>query len=977
MKKMRKIFSMALALLMILSFAAVPSFAEDSAEIERILLNGANFEIPEYGENGGYVGNGGSAENNLFDKSIRIKSSVCSTVKIYIASAGTYNIWILSGNENGAEDRYATVGVDDGEMKNLTPHKNHEWEKTEWTLTKGWHEIKLGIPATWKNVLINAVYITNDAGFALTTDNDDALKAYSDNDAPVFAEGADVITSFSGKVCSVTFPAADGACVYDYSLGTASGTIEDITQPISVSDIADGETATLTAYDKCGNKTVKTFKIAVPSDIPGSEKMLLNGANFEVPEYQLGGYIPNGGSALNNIFANSIKITSNGNSVYSTAKFYIANEGAYNIWVLSGNENGAEDRYAKVGVDDGEMKNLTPHKNHEWEKTEWTLTKGWHEIKLGIPATWKNVLINAVYITNDAGFALTTDNDDALKAYSDNDAPVFAEGAEAKVTLENGKCYVAFPPANDKSMVIYSCANGDDVTDIEDITKPVCMNGITENTAVTLTAADKFGNKTEKVFTLSAPRTKWLLAWNNFYKPSFGDSEKWEYNAASSLAGKSILINTVAAHRSESNAARAKAMFYAENDGEYTLWVLSKTTKVNDGRVPQIYVDGTADDTVFNDTTDFSWGKSGKTLSLSKGWHSVEVGLRTEYKPFCFEAVYITSDASETVTADNDDFLLRHYGGSSVNINGDVRFTKSLEKTGFVSEDDSLVITPLPAASTAESAAVTLNGAQAAWNEPFEVSLGNVINTVSAVSSDSTVNYSFKAFCVGAVINRMDEKATVTGGIESAYAGADGTNAVYLEADGTARFSAENRRGRQEVWVYAIGAAEDSLAAASANVKIVCADGEKTASYSNSAAQSSWVKLGEFNFSGTAGEYIEISGAEGANVYVDSVKFRCIDEYILSSKTAEQNDGKIRFVYEYYKQSDAEKSLAAIIASYSGNAMKNMSVSAQTHNEAGVYSVSTNALEAEDGCEYKGFIWDSIGKLMPVSESQSYIPNNN
>ncbi len=976
MKKMRKIISMALALLMILSFAAVPSFAEDSAATEKILLNGANFEVPQYpGVNGGYVDNGGSAENNLFDKSIRITSAACSTAKIYIASEGTYNIWVLSANEGDFTDRYATVGVDDSEMQSLTPHKNHKWEKTEWTLAKGWHEIKLGIPTAWKNVLVNAVYITNDTDFALTTDDNDNIKAYADNAAPVFADDADIITSFSGKVCSVTFPAADGACVYEYSLGTASGTIEDITQPISVSDIADGETATLTAYDKCGNKTVKTFKITVPSDIPGSEKMLLNGANFEIPEYPgVGGYVGNGGSAENNLFDKSIRITSSANS---TAKIYIANEGTYNIWVLSGNENGAADRYATVGVDNEAMRSLTPHKNHKWEKTEWTLAKGWHEIKLGIIAAWKNTLINAVYITNDTDFALTTDNDDALIAYSDNDAPVFADGADAKVTLESGKCYVAFPAADDKSRVIYSCTNGGEVTDIEDITKPVHVNGITENTFVILTAADKFGNNAEKVFTLSAPRTKWLLAWNNFYKPSFGDSEKWEYSAASSLAGKSIFINTVPAYRNESNAARAKAMFYAENDGEYTLWVLGKTTKANDGRVPQIYVDGIADDTVFNDTTEFSWGKSGKTLSLSEGWHSIEVGLRTEYKPFWFEAVYITSDASETVTADNDDFLLKSYGGSSVNINGDVRFAKSLEKTGFVSEDDSVIITPLPAASTADGATVTVNGAAAAWNEPFEVSLGNVINTVSAASSDSSVNYSFKVFCVGSVINRMDDKANVTGGIESAYIGADGTNAVYLAADGTARFSAENRRGKQEVWVYAIGAAEDSLAAASANVKIVCADGEKTAAYSNAAAQSSWIKLGEFNFSGAEDEYIEISGAEGANVYVDSVRFKCADEYVLSSKKAAQSNGKVSFVYEYYKQSDAEKSVAAIIASYSGNAMKNMSVSTQTHDEAGVYTVSTNALEAEDGCEYKGFVWDSIGRLMPISESHSYTPNNN
>ena len=57
--------------------------------------------------------------------------------------------------------------------------------------------------------------------------------------------------------------------------------------------------------------------------------------------------------------------------------------------------------------------------------------------------------------------------------------------------------------------------------------------------------------------------------------------------------------------------------------------------------------------------------------------------------------------------------------------------------------------------------------------------------------------------------------------------------------------------------------------------------------------------------------------------------------------------------------------------------MKNMSVSTQTHDEAGVYTVSTNALGAEDGCEYKGFVWDSIGRLMPISESHSYTPNNN
>ena len=959
---MKKIISMLVAMLMVI--ALVPTLTMASTG-ENILLSHENFNVPAY-TNGGHISDPWDAQNEIFDTSFYINQNGdvnYSTAKVYIEQAGTYNLWILSGYAAGTDARCAKVGFDDQGMQNATPHKDHAWDKTEWTLTAGWHELKVGIVASWNPVYVNALYITNNLTYTPDVTTDNELLAYNNTTAPVFEENAVVETSLVNGVFNVKFPAAtdDNDVIYEYTAGGTTTSIENIAQPVAVNGVVGTAEIVLIASDKWGNSTEKTFTVTAPEApaLPESEHILLNGDNFNVPAYTGGGYIDNGGTALNTLFAKSIKISANGNANYSVAKVYIAQEGTYNLWVLSANEvESLTDRYAKVGFDDETMQNVNPHKDHKWDKTEWTLTKGWHDVKVGICDAWKNTLVNALYITNDLTYVPDTATDDKLLTYHNTTAPVFEESAVIETSFANGVLSVKFPEATDDNDVMYKYTVGGTTTAIEDITQLVAVSGVADTTEVILTASDKWGNSAEKAFTVTAPRTKWTLTWNNFVKPEYSS---WTYSAESSLVNTSINPNTLSTDRTGSTSARAKAYFYVEASGKYAVYMLSKPTAAN--RIPKMWVNGVAaESAAFHTDATWKWDKVVE-MDLSAGWNNVEFSLNAEWQPFHFNALYITNDLTEVISTDNDDALLV-YGDSSVNINGERYMACSLENVGYVVNDLSINITPVKGAATATDATVSVNGVDAAWDIAATVTLNQGINTITVDSTDDSADCTFKVASTGAIINHID--AEVTGKVESAYVGADGSNAISLEADGSAKFSAQGISGTTEVWAYVIAATEDEIAATDALVTIVTETGTSTASYSNKGTASAWVKLGEYYFTGNGSEYVEIAGKVDANVYVDSIKFVRAGEYVVSAPVTVEADGKIKFVYECYKKTDSASVPVAIIAEYGGIALSGVSVNEVKHNAAGVYTISTKELDKVDGKEYRSFIWDSFFNMTPL-----------
>ena len=483
-------------------FSCPSARAEDA---EKMLLNGGNFDIPSY-TNGGYITNGGSALNNIFEKSIKITNngnSVFSTARIYIENDGTYNIWVLSGNENGVADRFATVGVDDGAMQSLTPHRNHEWDRTEWNLSSGWHEIKLGICGAWKNTLINAVYITNDKDFTPSTGSDDSLLEFSDNDAPVIADG-DADVRFDGENCFVKFPEAAGEdkIYYEYVINGAAHPIESIAEEVGIGAVFGETTVTLRASDKFGNSDERSFTVKAPELVLSSDGFLLTYKNFTVPNFQSGGLVSAGSGSIAD---KSIKVNGEDTSLGAEARFYAAEDGDYALWLLSGNGDNIPERHAAAYIDgERDLSAFNATTVLTWNKGlaadgsgAWHLKKGWHTVKLALSGAWLPYLANAVYITNDLGFEVTPELVPIItEQQSDTEAPVFESAAIGSEYTDVSECKLIIPEASDNSAVVsQQCYINGALREITD--GYVQLTGLKplEKVSVRIEAYDKFNNK--------------------------------------------------------------------------------------------------------------------------------------------------------------------------------------------------------------------------------------------------------------------------------------------------------------------------------------------------------------------------------------------------------------------------------------------------------------------------------------------------
>ena len=334
-----------------------------------------------------------------------------------------------------------------------------------------------------------------------TATDDEHLLAFADTTAPVIGE-ADITVDTEESDYIVTFPEAtdddNTILYYEYTLNGSTVAIADIAESVNIGDVMADTTITLTVYDKLGNKAEKIFNITAqePPALPEGENMLLSYENFNVPAYSNGGCVNDPGDALNEIFGTSFYINQDGNERYSTARVYIEEEGTYNLWVLSCYAAGDNTRFAKVGFDDQAMQNVRAHKDHAWDKTEWALTKGWHDLKVGIGNSWKPVYVNALYITNDLTYVPEIATDNTLHAYCDTTAPEFTSNSIGVEYTDYTTCTLSFPEISDTTTVVDTAyyINNESV---------VATNGSIEITglkpleklSLKVEACDKFGNK--------------------------------------------------------------------------------------------------------------------------------------------------------------------------------------------------------------------------------------------------------------------------------------------------------------------------------------------------------------------------------------------------------------------------------------------------------------------------------------------------
>ena len=114
-------------------------------------------------------------------------------------------------------------------------------------------------------------------------------------------------------------------------------------------------------------------------------------------------------------------------------------------------------------------------------------------------------------------------------------------------------------------------------------------------------------------------------------------------------------------------------------------------------------------------------------------------------------------------------------------------------------------------------------------------------------------------------------------------------------------------------------------------------------------------------------EYVEIKANGTATVYVDSVKFKKADDFVLSSAHKVEDNGTVKFVYEFYKQSKSNVKPVAIIAGYSGDSLDTVSFVETVANDAGIYTFTTNPLTVASGITYRGYIWESFANCKPLA----------
>lgn len=369
----------------------------------------------------------------------------------------------------------------------------------------------------------------------------------------------------------------------------------------------------------------------------------------------------------------------------------------------------------------------------------------------------------------------------------------------------------------------------------------------------------------------------------------------------------------------------------------------------------------TANGEVIEKTVDWQTGNS--------GW--VDLGVYTFSD--ADDGVEIINDKGQGVLFDDVNFLPVVNGLSGITIDGVSYAENELNDISLVVSDSVVNINPEVVGTTAN---VTINGEIALVNNNNAVALNGGINEIT-IGVDGK-EYVIYVVSTGDVSAYYDSNVVVDASIQnSAFVGADGvTPAVYISAASeSVKFLANGVKGEKDVWVYQVAATGDADAVAEGVIK-VATDGEVSKApvkLNNTVAESGWVKLGTYTFTGQSddSEYVEICGTAGKNVYVDSVKLCApADEKYLSASLTLTNGKKVPTVKVYTPQAG---DFEVIIASYNGDmTLAGLKKSAKiTATGAGIYDVPVEALPALTGASYKAFAWDGVGTLTPLVNAQT------
>lgn len=416
---MKKIVSAIVSAILI--FSMIPVSAVASAG-DSIVLSADNFTFPTAVND--TQGLGGKL---LFaNHSMKVQhNQTFPTARFYVQTTGTYKIWVLSGAAAADDARKPKIDLD-GTAYDAEYSNDVLWHSvgSTHTVAAGWHTITLKTQADWKPYFLNAVLITTDASYTPTVDTHgttgDNLAQFNDSVAPAISD-ADVEKSFSGNTLSMKFPTAtdnSGTVYYQYTVGSVTKNISDISSFVEIGEIYGDTNITLTALDKHGNKAEKTFTVSAPTFELNSNGFLFTYKNFsEKPAFANGGEVDSGANAVAD---KSIKINGGDTSLSVTARFYVETEGDYALWLLSGNSDGIDKRHAKAYIDDAaDQSSFNATNVLRWDKGsgadgggKYHLAVGWHTVKVGLSDTWAPFLLNAVYITDDLSFTMS---DGALK----------------------------------------------------------------------------------------------------------------------------------------------------------------------------------------------------------------------------------------------------------------------------------------------------------------------------------------------------------------------------------------------------------------------------------------------------------------------------------------------------------------------------------------------------------------------------------
>lgn len=698
-----------------------------------------------------------------------------------------------------------------------------------------------------------------------------------------------------------------------------------------------------------------------------AERFMLTYQNFELPDTS---WAVDEGKLLGTDYK-SINPQGKDASKRATARIYAEKAGTYSVWVLWKNGQKGENRVPAVYVNEAKIEkdgSWSDVQNTAWEKVNTvSLNKGWNTVSVGMVEQYKPYFLNGMYITSDTTEEVTANQNNTLLAkYGDITAPVIASNAAVTTEQSVGQFQVTFPQATDANTLHYSYTVDGTEKEIDDITKPVDFSSYSGEKSVTLTAADAWGNKAEKTFTVSVPElyTRILLNRTNFEGATLKESDG---NSASLYAKLGFKVNSVS---SQPNV-EPTATFYVDEPGDYNIWIHSfskdSSSDGNVSRIPIAKIDGKDEGKLeYSYKGEINW--EAKKCTLTKGWHTLQFVLKANWKAYSIYAVYITNDLTETVTKDNANTLKTYLSGG-VGINGAVYDAKGLAKAGVESDCGYINLTPIKPLEAGESATVTVNSTSETWDTAFKVDLNSLENTVTIDTSDDSGDAEFAVINLGTEYTTT--AASLSGQTESAFPGADGKRKAYsLTAEGSATWSISGVSGKRDVWVYQIGAGEGACANSAAEIKASGATDTKT--FDNSGSTSGWVKLGTYTFSGTGEESVTVKGSTAGTVYVDSIKLTYADELIPVSSKAVEKDGNVAFEYKYYNRTDTSKSVTIAAAAYSGDALADVTLN-QESAVRGMNVFQTKALTG--GTEYKGFVFDSVSTLVPLAAPVTYSAN--